>query len=63
MNNNFFKILPFVLLFTVISCDKNQVFDEYKEFDGTWKKNKKATFTFEQKDTTAVYNMFLNVKF
>ena len=62
MNNNFFKILPFVLLFTVISCDKNQVFDEYKEFDGTWKKNKKATFTFEQKDTTAVYNMFLNVR-
>ena len=62
MNNNFFKILSFALIFTVVSCDKNQVFDEYKEFDGTWKKNKKATFTFEQKDTTAVYNMFLNVR-
>ncbi len=62
MNNNFFKILSFALFFMVVSCDKKQVFDEYKEFDGTWKKNKKATFTFEQKDTTAVYNMFLNVR-
>lgn len=62
MSKSFFKTLLFGLFFVVISCDKKQVFDEYKEFDGTWKKNKKATFTFEQKDTTNVYNMFLNVR-
>jgi gliding motility-associated lipoprotein GldH len=62
MNNNFFKILSFALLFMIVSCDKKQVFDEYKEFDGTWKKNKKVSFTFEQKDTTSVYNLFLNVR-
>ena len=62
MNNNFFKILPLVLLVTLVSCDKKQVFDEYKEFDGTWKKNKKVSFTFEQKDTVTAFNLFLNVR-
>ncbi|WP_396180426.1 gliding motility lipoprotein GldH [Flavobacterium sp.] len=62
MNNTFFKIVSFFLIFVVISCDKKQVFDEYYAFDGTWKKNKKAAFTFEQKDTTSVYNLYLNVR-
>ena len=62
MGKRFLKLFFVILFLSFFSCDKNQVFDEYKEFDGTWKKNKKATFTFEQKDTTAVYNMFLNVR-
>jgi len=35
MNNTFFKIVSFFLIFVVISCDKKQVFDEYYAFDGT----------------------------
>src|SRR5574343_249580 len=62
MNNTFKKLALFGLIFVLFSSDKNQVFDEYREFDGTWKKNQKATFTFEQKDTISKYNMFLNVR-
>ncbi len=62
MNNKFFKILSFTLLLSIVSCDKKQVYDTYFEFDGTWKKNKSATFTFEQKDTVNAYNLFLNVR-
>ena len=42
MNNTFKKIALFGLIFVLFACDKNQVFDEYREFDGTWKKNQKA---------------------
>ncbi|CCG54635.1 Gliding motility lipoprotein precursor GldH [Flavobacterium indicum GPTSA100-9 = DSM 17447] len=62
MNNTFIKLALFGLVFVFFACDKAQVFDEYREFDGTWKKNQKASFTFEQKDTISKYNMFLNVR-
>lgn len=62
MKNRIFIILLFGLFFVVTACDKKQIFDQYYEFDGTWKKNKKASFTFEQKDITGAYNLFLNVR-
>ena len=62
MKNNFLIKSLFGLFFVLVACDKKQVFDEYKEFDGSWKKNQKASFSFEQKDTTGVYNLFLNIR-
>jgi gliding motility-associated lipoprotein GldH len=57
---NKISFLALVLLF--VSCDENVFFDEYQEFDGTWKKNKKATFTFNQNDTKSAFNLFLNIR-
>ena len=54
----------FLLFFVVIfsSCDDKRFFDEYKKLDGKWKKEDKIAFSFEQKDTINLYNMFLSVR-
>ena len=57
---NFIGLMLIALLF--ISCDKKQIFSEYKELDGTWKKSDTLRFTFEQKDTINPYHLFLNVR-
>ncbi|MGQ2983586.1 gliding motility lipoprotein GldH [Flavobacterium sp.] len=44
------------------SCDKGRVFDEYKAMDGRWNKDSIVSFSFEQKDTTARYNAFVNIR-
>lgn len=62
MNKMFSKIAFLGIVFVLFSCDKQQIFDEYREFDGTWKKNDKASFTFEQKDTVSKYNFFINIR-
>jgi gliding motility-associated lipoprotein GldH len=56
--------LILLLVFSVcfISCDKNKVFDEYKETKGIWKKTDVIAFNFEQKDTVKPYNLFLNIR-
>lgn len=57
---NFIGLLLLLLFFT--SCDKKQLYSEYKELDGSWKKSDTLRFTFEQKDTINPYNLFLNVR-
>ncbi|UUC46225.1 gliding motility lipoprotein GldH [Flavobacterium cerinum] len=58
--NNFLVVgLLSVMLF---SCDKERVFDEYQEIDGSWHKNQKVSFAFDQNDTIANYNMFVNIR-
>jgi gliding motility-associated lipoprotein GldH len=60
--NNRFLIFGFALALLFVSCDKNRIFDEYKEIDGSWHKKQKVTFAFEQKDTVQDYNMFVNIR-
>lgn len=50
------------LLVLLSSCDKSRVFDDYREFDGTWNKDSIVSFSFEHKDTLAKYNMFVTMR-
>ncbi len=50
------------LLTLFCSCDRRRVFDEYKAMDGKWNKDSIVSFSFEQKDTVARYNMFINIR-
>ncbi len=53
----------FIFLITVtFSCDKNRVFDEYKDLGGSWKKQDVVSFSFNQKDTLKKYNLFINIR-
>jgi gliding motility-associated lipoprotein GldH len=56
------SLLAMGLLFLVCSCDKARVFDDYKEYNGTWNKDSVAAFTFDQKDTTSRYNLFVTMR-
>ncbi|WP_294820817.1 gliding motility lipoprotein GldH [uncultured Flavobacterium sp.] len=53
-------VLGILLLFC--SCDKRRVFDEYKALDGKWNKDSIISFSFEQKDTAALYDAFINIR-
>ncbi|MEW5676602.1 gliding motility lipoprotein GldH [Flavobacterium enshiense] len=55
-------LVGFLMSLAFISCDKQRVFDEYHEIDGSWHTKQKVAFTFEQQDTVAKYNMFINVR-
>ena len=58
--NKFVFILLLVLSF--MSCDKDRVFDEYKNINGSWKNTDTINFSFEQNDTINPFNLFLNVR-
>jgi len=62
IQNNKFLIFGFALSLLFFSCDKQRVFDEYQEIDGSWHKKQKVAFTFEQNDTIQDYNMFVNIR-
>lgn len=55
-------ILLFLMLLLLISCDEKRVFDEYKSVENNWKKDSIVTFSFNQKDTTSAYNLFVNIR-
>jgi gliding motility-associated lipoprotein GldH len=56
------SIFLFAALLLFCSCDNKRVFDEYKEFDGTWNKDSIVSFEFEQQDTVKLYDMFINIR-
>lgn len=59
------KASKLILLFLVVlfsSCDDKRFYDEYVKLDGKWTKEDKVEFSFEQKDTVNLYNMFLSVR-
>lgn len=55
-----FLLLFFIVIFA--SCDDKRFFDEYKNLNGKWTTNNKIEFTFDQKDTINLYNMFITVR-
>ncbi|MDK2770866.1 MAG: gliding motility lipoprotein GldH [Flavobacterium sp.] len=62
IKNNSYLWLLVILGTILISCDNNQVFDQYHKLDGSWSKNDTIRFDFEQTDTINPYNLFLNVR-
>jgi gliding motility-associated lipoprotein GldH len=57
--NSFFLILIAV---TITSCDKTQVFDEYKTIDGGWHKDSILKFNVEHKISKQPENLFVNIR-
>jgi gliding motility-associated lipoprotein GldH len=51
------------LIFMLISCDSNRVYEDNVEFkDRTWKITTPAELQFEVTDTTQSYNLYLDVR-
>lgn len=59
MRKIFLLFLGFVFL---IACDSKAVYDQYESLPGEWHKDSVVTFTYENKDTTQVYNLFINIR-
>lgn len=56
------NLLLFLVLLLLFSCDEKRVFDEYKATGESWKKDSIIEFHFEEKDTTKLYNLFVNIR-
>ena len=57
------KSSVFAFLLTLLcACDRNRVFDEYKELGTAWDKDSIVSFEFERQDTLARYNLFINIR-
>ena len=58
------KHILFILigLLCLISCDEKRVFDKYVKTDGAWNSKDTIQFSFEQKDTLSLYNLFFNLR-
>jgi gliding motility-associated lipoprotein GldH len=56
------SIVVFTLLLSLISCDKTQVFDDYKTTNGSWHKDSIVNFNFDREATKLPYNLFVNIR-
>lgn len=61
MPNKFSWIFLTPLLF-ILSCDSNQIFDEYKSVPNQWNKDAVISFTMIPPDSTSLYNLFINIR-
>jgi gliding motility-associated lipoprotein GldH len=51
------------IIFMLISCDSNRVYEDNIEFkDRTWKTSTPAELEFDVSDTTQAFNLYLNVR-
>ncbi len=44
------------------SCDKKQVFDQYKTIKGGWHRDSIINFTFNREASKTPYNLFINIR-
>jgi gliding motility-associated lipoprotein GldH len=56
------KILFFLTLILLVSCDKKRVFDEYKSVGSSWKKTDIVNFDLPKLEATKQYNLFLSIR-
>lgn len=59
LKNSFLIVL---FAFGVISCDKTQVFDEYKTIEDGWKKETILRFSFDHEVSKKPENLFINIR-
>jgi gliding motility-associated lipoprotein GldH len=52
----------FFIASSVVSCDKQRVFDEYKSVGKSWDKDSIVSFDIPLMDTKKQYNLFLNIR-
>ncbi|MCB0461671.1 MAG: gliding motility lipoprotein GldH [Flavobacteriaceae bacterium] len=56
------QFIAVFLVFLFVSCDSNQVFDEYKSVSNQWQKDDIVEFKFAPTDTLISYNLFINLR-
>ncbi len=56
------KYILLALIFLCCACDDKQFFDQYISLNGNWTQKDKIAFSFEQKDTINLYNMFVTLR-
>ncbi|RXR20895.1 gliding motility lipoprotein GldH [Flavobacterium amnicola] len=56
------SVILFLVASTLVSCDKTQIFDQYKTFDNGWHKDSIVSFDFEQEVSKKPLNMFVNIR-
>jgi len=61
MRNNLLLVFS-CLCFVLISCDSNQVFDEYRSVPNQWHKDEIIEFNVVPPDTINAYDLFVNVR-
>ena len=60
-SNNYASL--FMLIFILVSCDTNGVFDAYHSMDNdSWSKNDTIVFPFNPTDTITKHNLFINIR-
>lgn len=63
MNFRWLNILAVVSLLSCVGCDTTTVFEEnLKIKEGVWNRQEKAHFEFEIKDSSAVYDIYVNFR-
>ena len=57
------KVVFFMILFVFISCDKNNVYQQFFDIhENTWHKDSLINFELTDLDTSVSYKMFLNIR-
>lgn len=56
------SILFILIFFSLISCDKKRVFDEYQSVGKSWHKDSIVSFDLPQLDSKKTYNLYVNVR-
>jgi gliding motility-associated lipoprotein GldH len=51
-----------MLVLSIVSCDSNRVFDEYKSVSGAWDKDNIVEFKVTPPDSTEAYNLYVNLR-
>jgi len=58
-----FYIVIIALLFTMIACDDQRIYEDYYDFkDGQWIVQEKPSFEFNITDTMQRYNVYANIR-
>lgn len=56
------SVLFFLVLFSLFSCDKKRVFDEYQSVGKSWDKDSVVSFDLPKLDPKKYYNLFVNIR-
>ncbi len=51
-----------LIAFSLFSCDKKRVFDEYKSVGKSWDKDSVVSFDLPKFETNKQYNLFVNIR-
>lgn len=61
MRKIFYSVL-FVAIVSLVSCDEDRVFDQYKSIPGAWNKDSVITFDLNNIDSVQAYDLFINIR-
>ncbi len=56
------KLTIIFIIFVFFGCTSNEIYQEYKSLPGYWQHDDFLQFTLPEFDSTAVYNIFLNIR-